>query len=208
MGSIIYNSGNGGTPLYAGMANGTPLKGSWVAEPNMNSGGNMQPTPGTAFAIPFLVQSEWPPVVGIGISIYTQGSSGAVVRLGLYKDNGKQYPGKLIIDGGTVAVTTAANQSVDIPATTLIPGLYWKIVAPQGAPVTYAQLNAMNFGSVIPFLAGTLDEACSAGGGGVPIGYQTTIDGALPSSFPSGATVINANPQSPSPAFPIVPLGF
>jgi hypothetical protein len=130
--------------------------------------------------------------VGIGAGINTAGSAGALVRLGLYADNGSGAPGALIVDAGTVAATSATFVSAAI-SQALAPGLYWAACAIQGAPATTPVLEATNdppggssiLGStttgafvtpVVTFLSGTAEA------------------GALPSNFPAGAYLSEGNP--------------
>ncbi|MCK6470879.1 MAG: hypothetical protein L6R28_03955 [Planctomycetes bacterium] len=59
----------------------------------------------------------------IGIRVATPGTA-TLSRLGIYADDGNVYPGALLLDAGTVDVSTAGFKALDI-SLSLSPGLYW-----------------------------------------------------------------------------------
>lgn len=78
----------------------------------------------------------------IGIEITGSGSSGALVRLGIYKAaaNGADYT--LVLDAGTVDGTQTAGFYALTISQALTPGFHLLCAASQGAPVTRATLRA------------------------------------------------------------------
>jgi hypothetical protein len=88
--------------------------------------------------------------VRVGTTPSTSGGSG-VVRLGIRNNTNAagandNRPGTVLIDGATVATTTAdAYINVTISSTTLSAyTLYWLCAIPQGAPATRAQFHYTN----------------------------------------------------------------
>ena len=122
----------------------------------------------------------------IGVHTSAAGTATAVARLGIWTDNGSAYPDALVLDAGTVAVDTAAADKEIAISQLLAPGLYWLSCSLQVAtpPAMYA------------FAGGN-------GGGPPHVGFPTIVGiatsttglrkasgptGALPATFPSGAT--------------------
>jgi hypothetical protein len=187
-----------------------PVSGLWVGDPWGNGGGgNSAWANGVLYAVPFIVGPGWPPILKVGVSTISGGSAGSLARLGLYADNGSQYPGALIVDAGTVATTSSfANASVALGASyTPTPGLYWKVFVQQGSASTSATLKSLNQGSPLTQLAAlSLDDA---GNSAFVIGYQTTGQtGALPGTFPAGATARKFVAGSSTAIEPLISLGF
>lgn len=121
----------------------------------------------------------------IACEITAGGSSGAVARLGIYKDNGYGYPGALLIDAGTVVATAIAAPASSI-SQVIEPGLYWFAAALQGAPVSEPTFRTSTGGDPSIGALTMLETIQSAN-----VGYGTTgITGALPSTFPAGATKV------------------
>jgi hypothetical protein len=96
------------------------------------------PGNGTARYVPF-----WVPKTAtfdrISIrTVTTPGSAGAVIRLGIYNDNGAGKPGSLLLDAGTIDATAAVGLQEITINQSLTAGLYWLVAVPQGAPTTAA----------------------------------------------------------------------
>lgn len=118
----------------------------------------------------------------IGALVNTAGTAGAVARFGIYADNGAGAPGQLVTDFGTVVTTAVAPitvaASIPVPAGSIL----WLCVAAQGAPATQATLWGDNGRSSL------------LTGQNVPVGVVqswvgTGVAGALPATFPGGATL-------------------
>ena len=72
---------------------------------------------------------------GIAIGVNGGASTGGVVRLGIYADDGTGVPGTLLVDAGTVDVTTNGTKSLTI-SLAVTPGIYWLAAVVQGNPTT------------------------------------------------------------------------
>ena len=123
------------------------------------------------------------------------GEATAVLRIGIYADNGNGWPGSLVLDAGTVSMSgTAAVQEVTV-SLTLTPGVYWVGGVVQGAATTQPTVRTINgitmenhnipFGTTLP-VAGTTRTSVVQGG----------VTGSLPSTFPvlSTSTISGSNP--------------
>lgn len=152
--------------------------------PQLNSNGTaLLLTANTATAMPFVVGATHTfPAISVQSTIV--GSTGSLVRLGVYADNGSGYPGALVQDCGTVA-GTALGQLLITVNNNLAPGLYWLVASGQGSPVTQPTLVTPNtnyaqqlgiFGSA----AGT-----SSNNGGYTI---AGVSGALPNPMTAGGS--------------------
>lgn len=105
------------------------------------------------------------------------------IRLGIYEDNGNNYPGKLILDAGEVNVSTTGVKELDINVK--LPGgkLYWLVLIGQDtASLVVAASAATN---VLPILGYESDLS------GTPLaGWAATQTyGALPATYPTGSPI-------------------
>jgi len=122
-------------------------------------------------------------ITKIGAELTTQGSAGAVLRLGVWSDS-SGAPGTLLSDAGTL-VGDASTGSKEITLGTplaLAKGMYWFGGCPQVATSTWRSATTsstfpynFNLGTTIPG-AGTA-PACH---------YQSSVTGAFGASFTSG----------------------
>lgn len=122
-------------------------------------------------------------------------TTGEVARLGLYADNGRGAPGALIVDGGTIDLSTATGIKTVTVAQSVRHGLYWLAFVHQG-PTNSAQVLAINGASTTSRLYVPSEVS---GGSNLydsnTAWTQTGITGALPSPFTgTTATVGNAAP--------------
>ena len=143
-------------------------------------------------AFPFFV-SEEATFTDIGASITTSGSSGSVIRFGIYADNGSNYPGTLIYDAGTcTGVSASPPEFTSITfgtAQTLPPGLYWLSMCGQGSPATQPTIRCRSFQ-----LYGIFGSNASNPPESAPNGfYQSSISGAF-SDWGSTVNMLTANP--------------
>ncbi len=116
--------------------------------------GNLYGIPAYGVTTRLLTQGEqqaapiWVPntvtATSLKIEVTTIGSTGSVIRLGIYNDNLGQ-PGTLLVDAGTVSGTTTGVKSATI-SQVLTPGLYWLSGCQQGAPVTTTTTRSVNGG--------------------------------------------------------------
>lgn len=119
----------------------------------------------------------------LGGEVTVIGDVGSKVRLGIYADNGRCYPGALVVDAGQIAGDSATVQELTID-TVLLPGLYWVGGAVQAVTTTQPTVRTQSSSWHQPVAVGLGTTIPAAGGGGG--GYAATgITGALPASFPS-----------------------
>jgi len=111
----------------------------------------------------------------IGIRLVGAGAAGALIRLGIYRDNGRMYPGQLVADAGEVAGDVAGDRVLDVDVV-LEPGVYWlAYLSNDGTidPVGVAyQIPPFGYGLHFPY------------GGYYVDGYTY---GPLPATYPAGA---------------------
>jgi hypothetical protein len=151
----------------AGLYYATPVVARATATPTLND----------LRAAPFLL-AETTTFDRIAVDVNTGGSAGAVIRLGIYADDGDGYPGALVLDAGTVDSTGTGLLTITI-SQQLAAGLYWL------AGVSQVATSVVNIstGSAIGLGAGTnLAQALWAGYS------QTSVSGTLPNPFTTTVT--------------------
>jgi len=140
---------------------------------NANTGGN-----GDMLLMPFFV-GQTNTFTGIGVWVVTGGSSGCVLRLGIYNTTAG-IPNTVALDAGTVGCTsTGAVASITI-SKSLGPGLYWLAVAQQGSPVTSALIDGQYNNT-----PGVYNSTIQVGARGSY--FESGVTGALP-TFSGGGT--------------------
>lgn len=131
-------------------------------------------------ATPFLM-----PVDGsldrIAVEVTTVGTSGAVIRLGIYDAAADGTPGNLVLDAGTVSGTSTGVKEVTI-SPSLDRGWYFLAAAVQGAAGTRPTTRTMATGGrqVGHAAVATIFTFPARGY------FQTGVTGALPASFTLG----------------------
>jgi hypothetical protein len=181
--------------------NGYRAKGAtmnqWYTSPSAATAlGNASLTATSAMRLTPFIAEKVMTIDGIGVSVVTTVAA-SNVRLGIYRDNGNNYPGKLVVDVGTVA-TTAANAATICPSgctttsaslpVTIQPGLYWLAVHHSAHAIT---VRGFAVAGMIPILgyAGALNSAATN------LQYiLTTAQAALPATLPGTATAVSAAP--------------
>jgi len=138
--------------------------------------GTYTPAANTLYFLPFYLQTGRG-VQALAVQVFTAGSAGAVIRLGIYADaNG--VPGTLIRDAGTIDATTTGVKTLSFsPPAITTPGWIWLAAASQGGPTT-PPLCIQNQGD--PNTKIPLGAANLANGQGVV--YIPGVSGALPGS--------------------------
>jgi len=109
------------------------------------------------------------------------GSTGSVVRMGIYSCNSLGVPTTLVSDVGTVSTTTTGRKTISGLNITLTPGLYGFVAVPQGAPATNPTIRY-----VTPNVLVQVTEASSFGSVGSASFNSwgvSGITGALPSTL-------------------------
>ncbi len=140
----------------------------------------------TLYAMPLvLTKSTTIDTMGFNVTTRVIGSSAEV---GIYNDNGNEYPGTLVVDIGSFSTATAAvvTSSANLPVT-LDAGLYWMVIVDTGAP----SLRAFAAGSATPILGYASSLPTNA-----QFGWTASFTkGALPGTYPAGGTTIVGNPD-------------
>lgn len=145
----------------------------------------------TLFAMPFLVPDEQS-FDRIACDVYDHNANtDGVCRLGIYQDNNSIYPGSLVVDGGELDCSTDGIKEAII-SQTLSAGLFWLVMNSNGSNgdmsffiLDYAESYASAWWGILgldPLDAATIYEPDR-------IYYQVAQTyGALPASFPAGAS--------------------
>lgn len=129
----------------------------------------------------------------LSVQVSTLGAS-ATYRLGIYADTGDGYPGALVVDGGTVSCASTGTKTATI-SQALSAGVYWLGGALQGSGSAsfVAAALAPDYCTVMGnkdanpgwIFAGTH----SSGYGATCAYHETSVTGALPSTFTSTVTL-------------------
>lgn len=136
--------------------------------------------------------------VKIGTEITSAGSAGALIRLGIYADNGNLLPGALVLDAGTIdgtVLATATPGEITI-SENLECGLYWLAAVLQGAPSTAPTVRTNTGAASIPVGGSTLIEAAASAG----YSSNSAVSGALPGTFGTTTAVSSVTRVCVTPA--------
>jgi hypothetical protein len=122
----------------------------------------------------------------IGLEVTLAGSTGAVMRLGIYNDDGTGYPGTLLLDAGTIDGTVVAVSELTISQAVTAGTLYWVGAAVQGAPTTQPTIRTttappfppvLRSGSSIPASNAAIYGYADFGQTGALTNFTTTVTG-------------------------------
>lgn len=143
------------------------------------------PGEANAYAVPLYVPKTTT-FDRIGAVVTIGGGTGAVIRFGIYADNGRGQPGALVLDAGTVAATGTGTPLTITISQVLAPGLYWLVSCVQGVATPRPTMKIT--GTLVPYLplAAGVATAESAW-------YMTGITGAFPAAF-TVAGIDNGDP--------------
>jgi len=131
------------------------------------------------YAIPFFCPQTF--VMGqIDIYVSTAGTGNA--RMGIYEDNGKVYPGKLLLDAGEVSIASTGVKGITVTKKLRGGKLYWLALVSNGTPTVRASAVGSNL-SIFFGLDSTLGTAWGT------FYYVSFTYAALPNPFTSGATI-------------------
>lgn len=160
----------------------------WYTSPNTGTAlGTGAPTANVLRAIPFIV-TKVTTIDQMAINVTTL--LAGLARIGIYADNGNNYPGALIVEATSVTQIDTGTAGVKIATgglpVTLQPGLYWLAIVANAASTIRAHVVA----SMLPVLgyASTLPTTASLGWS-VALTYA-----ALPTTFTAGGAPIIAIP--------------
>jgi hypothetical protein len=147
---------------------------------------------GTLRLSPMLLDVAWT-IDRIGAEITTIGEAGSKLRLGIYSDNGRCFPGSLLLDAGQIAGDSATGQ--DITVAQVIPaGLYWIGAAVQTVTVTQPTVRCIAQTWTPPVLMPVNQSAPSNNTAATGLS-MTGVTGALPASFSSTVTASTVGPR-------------
>lgn len=177
-----------GRQLVSGYVNALSLPTLWCAAPCSTT---LALTLNTLYLAPLWIDRSIA-IDSLAVSVTTAGAAGATVRLGIYEDDGRGYPGVLRVDAGTVS-STAIGAPAAAVAETLTAGLYWIGMVAQSVTCTVRAANS-------PYYALAAASASAALGTTQPKCYtQTGVAGALPATF--STTVTPSAVASPTVAY-------
>ncbi|HUO50243.1 MAG TPA: hypothetical protein VMU25_01600 [Candidatus Paceibacterota bacterium] len=172
-------------------AKGSTLN-QWYSSPNSGTALTTgSPTVNKLYAIPFVV-SKATTIDQMAINVTTVGSGGTGnERVGIYNDNGNDYPGTLVVDAGAAGTTGSTGVktfTTGLPVT-LDPGLYWLVTVHDNS-TTAPTLRCFAVASLTPILGYASSLPTNA-----QFGWTVSFTyAALPSNFPSGGSAITGVP--------------
>ena len=73
-------------------------------------------------------------------------AANGLYRLGIYSDAGTGFPGAVLLDAGTIDVTSTGVKEITI-SQAVTAGLYWLSATPQGSPATPATVSTITSGN-------------------------------------------------------------
>ena len=192
--AFVYASTSGGTEadsFYFRVVGTSPLERYYFAGQNApvalitGSGAT-----GTLRAFPF-VSPRGGTLDRLAIAVTTGAGAGGVARWGIYTATSTTnvYPSALVVDAGEVDVTSIGVKSQTISVALSSSTLYWFVYI---GGVSAATIRFLNANGCWPFL-GYSNAFDSAGVANLNPGVGLTVAqayGALPGTYPAGATVI------------------
>jgi hypothetical protein len=148
----------------------------WTVTPRgANYGNSWQATEAKLIVYPM-----WLPggtLTALGVDVATAGSTGAVVRAGIWEDS-NGAPGALVADGGTASAETTGGKELSI-SETITSGYYWLGAVNQGSATTRAVLRTIQTINVVMGSYAQLSPNTSHYGGPT----RNSVTGALPDPF-------------------------
>lgn len=170
----------------------TPSGGSSAA-PNAFSVavGNYFPTPNTSNSTvtPTLDQLRAHPIVVTATTTFdriathcTTLSGSALARLGIYADNGRGQPGALVLDAGTVALSSTGVRTITI-SQVLNPGIYHVASVHQAANTVVQNYTQNPFKYIL-----STNSPDNYSFSVAESYFQNSVSGALPGTFTVGGT--------------------
>lgn len=170
---------NGGISQAMGSASQRLVSGQYI-RPKTSNVGSAQPAQGVLSAMPLDIGDSGT-IATIGVNVTTAGQAGALVRLGIYCDNGHGQPGQLLIDAGTVAGD--AINKVETAVNLWVPAGRYHLAAVSQNCATTAPILSGSSGTLDPPIplnslanAWLTNQNCFA---------QSGVTGALPSAWGS-----------------------
>jgi len=124
----------------------------------------------------------------IGIEVTSAGGAGSLGRLGIYNSSSSgNYPDTLLLDAGTVAVSGSTGKKEATINQLITQGIYWLAHLSDTVSGSAPTLRRFGITSIPNFRKNQNDSNLRTNQG-----YRagSVASGGLPSSFPSGATLI------------------
>lgn len=184
-GTWTQSGGSGTPPGGSGYTTGRYVGGRFVS-----TGAGSIAAEAVMYAIPILVHGSF---TADRITVYqvAAGAAGAVVRLGIYNDNGNVLPGTRLLDAGTYDATTGTNVAKEITISqALTSNVYWLVAVIQGGAVSRPSILSCSAGS--PAIDYLTDTALFGNLSGFSV---SSISGALPTPFGSPTAASLAVPM-------------
>lgn len=184
---VITEGGLKNIALQALFSGGLPGV-AYTARFDTSAGGTLAPPYQVAYAQPILLRAGT--LSSILARHYSTTSAGEVLRMGIYADTGQGYPGALLVDAGTIDLSTAAGvKSISLTNTIPHGGLYWIASVPQGTSTSAVMLT---YGSDANSWPGISMPTSPSDLQTRTFGYSSPgIAGALPATFPGGGSAVN-----------------
>jgi hypothetical protein len=139
----------------------------------------------TIYAMP-LILTKITTIDKMSVDVTT--ASGTTLEVGIYNDNGNEFPGTLAVDAGSQSPGSvgAKTYTANLPVT-LDAGLYWMVVDGSNA----VTIRGFAIAAIIPILGYSSSTATA-----VQDGWKSTLTaGTLPGTFPlTGSSTISALP--------------
>jgi len=153
------------------------------------------------YAYPIYVPSPIT-VKSLSLSVST-GQTGGAAHIGIYADNGG-YPGALIYDSGAVSgltSTTVVTDTISSGNPTLTPGWYWiSTIFTASSTMPSVEAISATYTALASMIGYDTAAHALATSGQAPTGISVAgTYGALPATFPSGAT-LTLNADTPAVA--------
>lgn len=163
---------------------GTTTYEAWFTSPRAGTAlAGSSLTAARMYAMPFIC----PKAITLDqIGVYVSVLSTTTARLGIYTDNGNCYPGSLLLDAGTIDVTSTGAKKIAINQVLSANTLYWLVIVCAATPGIYC----IPVAGVINVL-GTSNALSTAQNAGL---YVSQTYGVLPATFPASPTMIIAAP--------------
>lgn len=180
----------GGFRWVAGVAGPLPPVLGWIGMGGNFSSSNVAMFNNSLIAFSPLLLAGTASFDQIGLRVQTAGTTGTLIRLGVYSSGPDGAPLTRLIDAGTVTGDSTGTKAITIPALTLTAGLCWVAVVQQAVFTTAPSIDQGN--SVVLHLAqsGSQTSLTTANSGSYVSAVQWT--GALPASM-SGQLSVTGN---------------
>lgn len=136
-------------------------------------------------AVPLTVPPEAAAIDRIGVEVTVAGATGALVRLGVYADDGNGYPGELLLDAGTLPAASAGQKEIAV-ALALEEELLWLAYVAQAAPVTLPTIRVLGSATAVAPIG-----AATPGSSAAAWRVSAAVPGELPATFPTSGVVPN-----------------